>query len=333
MNKGEKSEFYAFLWIINRRKVFFSNLNLNAKKDFIDVQEIAENGGTTYISLTNPQKITINDKNTHNLVNTLNSSFIDANVLNQFKQAIQDNKQFTHEIKIKNGLNIKSAKGNSTKKADFQIGYKFKTIQRKFEGLSVKSSLGGKPTLLNASKQTNIIYEISNFSGSEKDIEDINKIKKFKDKVVKIKKLKGLIKFDHYHSKVFENNLQIIDSSFHMLLADVLLDSYIQNSRTINYLVKNSLHTVYFKRFLRAVALGMVPGTSWNSIEDAKGILNINKSGDILLFHILDAHILEDYLFHSTCFDTPSTTKFKFGKIYQEQNKFYIKLNVHIRMI
>ncbi len=92
---------------------------------------------------------------------------------------------------------------------------------------SVKSSLGNPPTMLNASKHTNFIYEVKGLNSA--DIETINNINmgsKLKDRISKIIELGGKIKFYKVQSEDFEYNLKMIDTLMPHYLANTLLSSY-----------------------------------------------------------------------------------------------------------
>jgi len=88
------------------------------------------------------------------------------------------------------------------------------------------------------------------------------------------------------------------------------------------------------KRFLTDVALGMTPSKVWTGIYDATGgYLVVKENGDILCYHIYNRNQFEDYLFCNTKLETASSTRHEFGNIYQENGKFYFKLNLQIRFI
>lgn len=92
-------------------------------------------------------------------------------------------------------------------------------------GFSIKSQLGGASTLLNASKSTNFLFKIENLSFSESEINSINNINsssKIKDRIDKINKLGGSLRFLSTESNIFGNNLILIDPSLPQIIAETL---------------------------------------------------------------------------------------------------------------
>ena len=86
------------------------------------------------------------------------------------------------------------------------------------------------------------------------------------------------------------------------------------------------------KKILTDIALGMTPAKVWSGIYDATGgFLIVKKNGDVLCYHIYNRNQFEEYLFQNTKLETPSSTRHDFGKIYEENAKYYFKLNLQIR--
>ena len=76
----------------------------------------------------------------------------------------------------------------------------------------------------------------------------------------------------------------------------------------------------------------MVSVKKWGSIHTSNGTIVVKNNGSQLVFHITKLSILEKFLFKNIKFDTPSSTRHRFGSIYKERNgKFYIKLNIQLR--
>ena len=59
---------------------------------------------------------------------------------------------------------------------------------------------------------------------------------------------------------------------------------------------------------------------------------NNNKSALPPLLIELEKDILRDYLLENTKLDTPSSSRHRFGNIYKENGRYFIKLNLQIRM-
>ena len=217
-------------------------------------------------------------------------------------------------------------------------------------GFSIKSQLGGASTLLNAGKTTNFIFKINNLNFTQNQISEINEIEtrsKIKDRIEQVTKLGGNLQFDKTESSVFGNNLILIDSALPKIVAESLLLFFSSNYSTISELTsqisdKNPLgynletnHPFYsykIKRFLTDIALGMMPSKVWTGEIDATGgYLVVKENGEVLCYHIYNRNQFEDYLFVNTKLETASSTRHDFGKIFEENGQYYIKLNLQIR--
>jgi type II restriction enzyme len=219
-------------------------------------------------------------------------------------------------------------------------------------GFSIKSQLGGASTLLNAGKTTNFIYKIENLNLTAEQIAEINAIdtrSKIKDRIEKIKNMKGKLQFDKVESPVFENNLVLIDSALPKIISDMLLlfFSYnlskisdlvfeISKQNPLNYNLENN-HPFYpykIKRFLTDIALGMMPATVWTGELDATGgYLVVKENGEVLCYHIYNRNEFENYLFTNTKLETASNTRHGFGVIEISNGQQIFKLNLQIRFI
>lgn len=214
----------------------------------------------------------------------------------------------------------------------------------------IKAKLGSPSTLLNAGETTNFVYEICDISLTDEDLTRINGIEsrqKLKDRISEIYHMGGSLKFVKTQRPIFQNNLTLIDSMLPCLLAELLILSQETGVSQLKDLVtrlesKNPLgfdstndHKYYeykIKRFLVDVALGLMPGKVWDGIYEATGgYLVVKEDGDILCYHIYNRNDFEDYLLNNTKLDTASTSKHKFGVIYEENGKYFIKLNLQIR--
>lgn len=105
-------------------------------------------------------------------------------------------------------------------------------------GFSIKSRLGKASTLLNASKSTNFIYDVTDFAFSQAKIDDINnKNKKIKDRITAVEKAGGKFVFKDTEDEVFRLNMQVIDSCLHRIMAEILLERYRTDQSDMNKLL------------------------------------------------------------------------------------------------
>ena len=61
------------------------------------------------------------------------------------------------------------------------------------------------------------------------------------------------------------------------------------------------------------------------------GYLIVTDNGEILCYHIYDKNEFENYLLANTKLETASSSKHRFGEIYEEKEELYFKLNLQIR--
>jgi len=88
------------------------------------------------------------------------------------------------------------------------------------------------------------------------------------------------------------------------------------------------------KYLLLNIALGMVPATLWNGFLKADGgYIVVKEDGDILCYHIYNISQFSKYLFNHTRLDTPSSLRYGFGEIYEDNGQNFINLNLQIRFI
>lgn len=209
-------------------------------------------------------------------------------------------------------------------------------------GFSIKSKLGSPSTLLNASLATNIAYQLSPLLQTEV-IEKCNKEKGFREKLSILTRLGEHLIYTEVPDRCFQNNLKLIDSLLPEILAESLLIYYsgqasklsdimqilrVQNPLNFD-LEQHDFYTYKMKKLLVEIALGMTPKRPWDGQYTASGgYIIVKREGDLVGYHFYDRNLLEEYLLMNTSFDTPSTTRHRFGSI-DESGR--LLLNVQIR--
>jgi DNA (cytosine-5)-methyltransferase 1 len=334
LNKGEWSEFFAFLKMIFHPHIYFGDDSLEVKSsnDYLTVYELQHIGSNKAYVLDNGLLKIFDGKNTIVLGNI--PDLISKDLIDTIKDSIQKQKR-TFDInqpQLLELLKIKSFKGDSKTKPDILISHKLQGEISPFDPWGIKSFLGGPPTLLNAATTTNFVYEIINFNGLINTINNISTRYKVKDRVKTIYQTGASLKFSHCENQIFQENLRKTDSLMPEYLADILLKYYLGQGRHLLELVDTDLIRIRMTDFLKAALLGMFPSIPWDGKYNCSGLLIIRSKGDLLLYHVIkDSDLKRDYLFKNTRLETASTTKHKFGSIYQENGKYYIKLNLQIR--
>ncbi len=242
--------------------------------------------------------------------------------------------------------NCKKIKGeNSNQKADILLDIENDIIQKEKEGFGIKSYLGSKPTLLNASGNTNFIFKIKGLEKSNKTIIDkINEIDtktKLKDRINKIEELGGTFEYVGAEKETMDFNLKMIDSQMPQLIGEILLCFYKERISSMEKITKKItgknkdeefLLQNKIKNLLISILLGFFAGTKWNGSYQSNGTIVMKNNGDYVGFHIIEMENLKNYLFENIKLDTPSTTRHRFGQLYSEKNgELFFKLNLQLR--
>lgn len=352
-NKGEWTELYSFLKTIHDGEIFFADGKLNVKKDIppINVKSVS--------TLNIPQKVKLYGE-------TIDVINIDGGVIKSVPMVDLVDKDYLEEIKdrIINGrgtfeipefdiitdkLGITIIKGgNSNQKSDIKLDFEWKDTIYEEQGLGIKSYLGSKPTLLNASGNTNFIYRVEKIDfNSIKEVNAINSRTKIKDRIEKIQSLGGTFSFERLEKDSMNYNLALVDSALPKLMSEMLLNFYVLRK---NRLIENLKYTmksnsidrtaildydsgvVKIKRLMVSVLLGFFAGSKWDGKYTSNGTIVVKDDGEQVAYHIINVSDLEDYLFNEIRFDTPSSSRHRYGSLYRERDgNIYFKLNMQLR--
>lgn len=353
-NKGEWSEFYAFVKLLSIGKLYAADDKVNRVDDtyfpIIKILRSEEPGldteyiisstdGTVEVHLHADVIRKISKPSLVRMAGYLYSSIIEGG-----SRAFE----IKDSDKIMEELACSKISAPSTDKTD--ITMQIHDIYTGYDpicGFSIKSEMGSAPTLLNASGATNFAFEVIGLT--DKQMDEVNAIStdtKIIDRINKIYE-NGLIEYRSAKNKSFAGNLMLIDTYMDDIIAALLLDYYLGNAQDCKTLVtrlennnpmrypRKGIYEYKFKKFLCAVALGMMPSKEWDGHDEANGGYIIVKSdGDIVAYHIYNRDAFETYLLNNTRFEKGSTSKHGFATIYKEQDgKMYINLNLQIRFV
>lgn len=219
------------------------------------------------------------------------------------------------------------------------------------------------PTLLNASEPTNIVFRVKGLTEAQaKAINAIEGSRKIMDRCRAIKQSATAIQFERYHSPVFADNLEIVDSSLPEMVADLVKAHYFEQilmprpskksggfreadklSAAVDLMsneppycekARKNYCEVKIKRFLRACALGMMPSDVWDGREDASGgYIIVLPDGRLVALYVYNTNLFEKYLYETTIFERASTTRHKYLTLVPDGDTgdYLLKLNLQIR--
>lgn len=353
-NKGEWSEFYAFVKLLSSGKLYAADQDAN-KIDgvYFPILKImrteGENPETEYVIRSGDGSVEFHLHTDE--VRTLSRSSL-AEMAACLYAGIRAGNNRAFEIKnserIMRKLACSKIAAPSTDKTD--IAMQLHDIHTGYEpvcGFSIKSELGSPPTLLNASGATNFVFDVTGLTDEQaQKVNDIATDTKIIDRINEIYKY-GTMEFRCAKNVNFAGNLMLIDTRMNEVVGELLLDYYRNNIRTCRELIdrierrnplgfpRKGMYEYKFKKFLCSVALGMMPSKVWDGHDEANGgYVIVKDDGEVVAYHIYNRDAFETYLLNHTKFERGSTGKHGFASVCREDDgKMYINLNLQIRFI
>jgi hypothetical protein len=215
-----------------------------------------------------------------------------------------------------------------------------------------KSALGDPSTLVNASRQTNFMFELKGEMTDQLVAEVNDNSSKARghricDRYRELLSKNISLVYINEDSTV-ENNLCLIDSRMPEIVGEMLKLHYVENISKISEQVqifreRNPLnyngsgdypyYEYKIKKLLVSYALGMQSGTPWNGIEHADGGYTIvRQDGEVLCYNLYNRNDFEDYLIRHTKLETPSTTRNACLKVFKTvDGRYLVNFNLQIR--
>ena len=210
-------------------------------------------------------------------------------------------------------------------------------------GFNIKSQVGGRATLLNASGSTNFIYRVESTVPGLKPEIPVFKHGKHRSNLQGLYASGYQLSFHGMSSDTFESNLTLLDMSFPEYLGKVLLNSYLlgidQFSEAVGSVFpidkpSSRQPICILKEFLGAVAMGLRPSKTWDGdTTKFSGILIVKSDGECLFYYLKNRKNFEEYLFSNVGFERPSTSRHGYGSIFELNGEMFIKLNLQIRFM
>lgn len=359
-NKGEWSEFYTFLKLLADGKIYAADKNLNKNETLFYLILKIIRGEAEDLEYIRNENIVI--QNSKGIVLTEISVNEVSNIADRFYKGIAEGKRGERAFGLgfaKNALetfHTNSYSDERTKTADIRIVIHDPITHHKpLLGFSIKSYLGGKPTLFNASKASNLIFKIKPEIDNQRRIE-LNNLNTYGARIRWLAENGYSLTFEKMYSEFFRTNLELIDSKLPEILAHLILKRYLggpnklaglteflndANPCDFNIQLNKNFYTYKIKRLLVDAALGMKAGSLWTGAYSATGgIITVKKDGELLCFHIYNWNEFQDYLLNHTKIDFPDSSpkRCDFGRVLtaeevEENSGSYIKLNFQIRFI
>jgi hypothetical protein len=349
-NKGEWSEIYVFLKLLADTKLFTGDKELNKLEEhFYPIIKIlrSESDGNFEYQINNDIVFVFGGEEEIRI--PVNQFQIIAERLFKYIKDSNGTLAFPDIESFMNSIHCYSLKAKSQDKADIKIIiHDLRTGMQPLLGFSIKSRLGSASTLINASSDnTNFKYSISKIDSDF--VLKFNTLSNFSQKFELLNSIKAEIEFVSTVSPLMNSNLIYVDYILPDILGQVVLQYYSSKNSKISDIIalldeKNPLgfnfeygqdfYAHKIKRYLTDSALGMRTASPWlGQYEATGGYIIVKEDGELICYHIYDKNQFEDYLFYNTRLDTPSTSRHGFGNIYEENGKFYLKLNLQVRFL
>jgi hypothetical protein len=356
-NKGEWSEIYVFLRLLETGRLCAADADLNKIDDvFYNIINIIRDekiGVLEFRVNRNTNQVSIYNTETEKVLLEL-STVEFANVADKlYREIVAAKTPSFFSVDAENFLDkisVNTLKAKSNDKADIRIKiHDINTGYEAVQGFSIKSRLGSPSTLINAGKTTNFIYEVVGPMTDDIMIEYNTRFKTFQGKFGVLHMHGCDIEYRAMENETFNNNLRLLDGDLPEICAELLKIYYwlsipVVEAALKHISIKNPLdyplakgHPFYsykFKKLLTESALGMLPSKVWNGTADATGgYIIVREDGEVLCYHLFNRNEFENYLIKNTKFETASTSRHQFGEIYKEDGKYYLKLNLQVRFI
>ena len=359
LNRGEWSEFYAFIKVLSERKLLAASADLTPLPEiFYPVRKVLRH--ETGIERTYSLKSDDNIELSITQEGSEENYEIDYDEIGDLKgplfERIKAGKGRAFKIDMAEdlieSLHCGKVKAASSKKGDIMIVIHDHVTNRENNvEFSIKSYVGGKPTLLNASGATNFKFRLNGFTGSADDINEIAGKSKVMDRLNALLETGVRFELCDMSSPVFKRNLRKIDSLMPLFIGQFLVRFFSAQARTVADLTRlvadeeaatDSLGEAFnfedlkykMKQLLINVALGLVPNTDWDGFIKADGgYIIVKEDGDVVCFHIYNISELGEYLFNNTKLETGSTKRHKFASVYEEDGQAFMNLNLQIRFM
>lgn len=360
-NKGEWSEVYIFLKLLNDGKLYAADKNLNALKNiFLNIIKILrENysyltGKNVLIYLNNEklcgtipiEKISVYKNKIWKLIQekTEKGSIV----------APDDVESFFDEMKITR-LRSPASKTEDIKMEvqDYRSGI------NSVVGFSCKSSFSAEATLFNASKDnTNLRFLVTgkiddNLMNNFNSIIDSQGHIAIAERMRFLKKSNCDLEFFKPCKETAERNLVISGGEeLPKIVAEMLRFYYFVNEgRTENSSCQDALNYVaahnvaqykYGNRYsmyerkigtlLFDMFCGMRLSTDWDGRSSVNGgYIVVKNDGEIVAYHSTIADEFKEFLISQLGFESPSATRHNYMKIEKENGEYFINLNLQIR--
>lgn len=368
VNKGEGSEFYAFLYILGETKLPLVDKDLKETGRDVNFLKVLREDAIYEFTSGNRVAVYV-DGATH----YFDCSQAQEEAKKVFSLLVNPGSIPTNAPALGSALKLVCAKklrAKSANKQDLSASVQFPNVPfSQFIGFSVKSYVGKDPTILNASgDNTRFVYRILK-NGQTPSGDELARLKSFYPTTVGNSKIGTYADFyrnalrDGFSFNFKENsggnlsyNLKFIDSKGPELLARILMEQFAApRTRTpLADLVdeaarKNDIPEIQalgdnfedrrnslrhkIQNILLAFTTGATPAVKWTGAQTASGgLLVVEKSGKVYCLELLSGNVVGNYLIENAYFEQPSGDRHSKNVLTISPSEVTIDLQLQIRI-
>lgn len=366
-NKGEWSEIYIFFKLLNDRKIYAADKNMNKLQDvFLNIIRIIREeetgkeysyytGDNVLIKLNGKKILSVDCKGVNELVNKLWQMISNA-------RGTFSNAEITEFL---NSIYITKLKSPAQKQSCYFGGTQDITVEtedfrsgiRQIMGFSCKSDLTAASTLFNASgNNTNFIYKLigsvddsfmqkfNSLLDSKGHTDVFNRIKLLKENNIDLLFIRPM-------TYVANQNLVMACGTETPSIVGAMLYFYFYVNNGKNTYISDclpwicaenpvkysfdNLNTIYRYRIqtlLYTMFTGLRFSKPWNCKNEVNGgYIAVKTDGDIVAYHSCIADEFKEFLFEKLRFETPSCSRHQCMSIEKKDGEYFLKLPLQIR--
>lgn len=360
-NKGEWSEVYIFLKLLNDGKLYIADKNLNALKNvFLNIVKILRENYSYFTGKT--VRILLNDEELAGQIPLEKIQNYKEKSWNLIQSKISGNSIVsTDEISdFFEEMKISKLRAPSSKTEDLKMEVQdYRSGINSVVGFSCKSSFSAEATLFNASNDnTNFRFKVTG-NINDKVMNQFNNILTKQghiaigERMMFLKKSGCDLQFIKPCKETAERNL-ILSGGTELpeIVGSMLKFYYFENegksensscSSALNYIAAKNIakyrysnnYDIYERKIgtlLYDMFCGMRLSTNWDGRSSVNGgYIVVKNNGEVVAFHSTVADEFKQFLITQLGFESPSATRHNYMKIEKEDGQYFINLNLQIR--
>lgn len=226
--------------------------------------------------------------------------------------------QWYYDALLENGISLKAP---SSSKSDLFIRYENANDEKRTAGISIKSMLGGSPSILNAGgRATAIAYEVTGYD----DLNDEElKATSLEAVVQRVKAGTSSISFNQIDSPNFSSIINEAELD-EKALANAVWQWKVSAGNNRVSTLADEKDTGAFKKFFKIIMTTATAGKPGRAKRPPKFMGRIDNNGTVSLAPF-------EHVWEGLRFDAPSKTRHDYGYLYREDDKVKMRIAIGVR--